>query len=110
MRRDRLPPGQRLVKNWPVLDLGNKPNLDLDKWSLTIDGDITNPIKWTWPEFLEQPQVEITSDIHCVTGWSRYDNRWVGVKASHLIETVEPWPEVKHCIFHSCKVLIHTYN
>ena len=101
MKRVRLPPGQRLVKNWPVLDLGNKPNLGLDKWSLTIDGDIKNPIKWTWRGYLEQPQVEITSDIHCVTGWSRYDNRWVGVKAAHLIETVEPWPEVKHCILQS---------
>ena len=101
MKRNRLPPGQRLVKNWPVLDLGKKPDLDRDEWHLIVDGDIKNPIKWNWLELLEQPQVEINSDIHCVTGWSRYDNRWLGITGAYLIETVEPLPEVKHCIFHS---------
>jgi len=101
MKRNRLPPGQRLVKNWPVLDLGKKPDLDRDEWRLIVDGDIKNPIKWNWSELLEQPQVEINSDIHCVTGWSRYDNRWLGITGAYLIETVEPLPEVKHCIFHS---------
>ena len=101
LKRNRLPPGQRLVKNWPVLDLGTKPNLDLDKWALTIDGDIKKPVKWTWSQFLSQPHEEMISDIHCVTGWSRYDNRWVGIKASHIIKTVKPLSTVKHCIFHS---------
>ena len=101
MKRNRLPPGQRLVKNWPVLDLGTKPKLDLDKWALTIDGDVRKPVKWTWSQFLSQPHEEMISDIHCVTGWSRYDNRWVGIKASHIIETVKPLSKVKHCVFQS---------
>ena len=72
--KDRLPPGQRLVQNWPVLDLGIQPEVSRDKWVFTIDGLVENPIAWTWEDFLAQPQVSVTSDIHCVTGWSRYDN------------------------------------
>ncbi len=99
--RDRLPPGQRIVKDWPVLDLGVTPKLDLEKWRLRIDGAVTNRVIWNWNEFLDQPHLEITSDIHCVTGWSRYDNRWVGIPAHHILSLVQPSPEAKHCIFYS---------
>jgi len=83
------------------LILALNPNWTIDKWALTIDGDIRKPVKWTWSQFLSQPHEEMNSDVHCVTGWSRYDNRWIGIKASHTIETVKPLSTVKHCIFHS---------
>ena len=76
---DRLPPGQRLVEIWPVLDLGVQPEIPKAKWIFTIDGLVENPISWKWDDFLAQPQVNVTSDVHCVTGWSRYDNAWTGV-------------------------------
>ncbi|NKB20869.1 MAG: molybdopterin-dependent oxidoreductase [Alphaproteobacteria bacterium] len=100
-QRDRLPPGQRIVKDWPVLDLGVTPKLDLEKWRLRIDGEVENRAIWNWNDFLDQPQLEITSDIHCVTGWSRYDNRWVGVSAAHILSLANPSPQAKHCIFYS---------
>ncbi len=100
-RRERLPPGQRQVKNWPVLDLGVQPDIPLDKWRLTIDGLVENPVRWTWQDFLGQPELHATSDIHCVTAWSRYDNQWTGISAKHVLRTVQPKPEAKFITFHS---------
>jgi DMSO/TMAO reductase YedYZ molybdopterin-dependent catalytic subunit len=99
--RDRLPPGQRLVKDWPVLDLGVTPRRDLEKWRLRIDGAVETRAIWDWNDFLAQPRTVATSDIHCVTGWSRYDNRWEGVSAAHILSCVRPLPTARHCIFHS---------
>ncbi|WP_343711880.1 sulfite oxidase-like oxidoreductase [Inquilinus sp.] len=99
--RDRLPPGQRLVENWPVLDLGVQPEIPLDKWRLTIDGLVEAPAVWRWDDILAQPEFEDVSDIHCVTSWSRYDNRWRGVSARHLLSVVRPKPEARHVVFHS---------
>ena len=98
---ERLPPGQREVKNWPVLDLGIKPMLPPERWRLTVDGLVANPIAWGWADFQAQPQTASTSDIHCVTAWSRYDNRWEGVSARHLLGLVRPLPEARHIIFHA---------
>lgn len=100
-RADRLPPGQREVKNWPVLDLGIQPEIALDQWELTIDGLVENPTTWGWAQFKSQPPFTDVSDIHCVTAWSRYDNHWEGVSARHILETVKPLPEAKHIVFHS---------
>jgi DMSO/TMAO reductase YedYZ molybdopterin-dependent catalytic subunit len=97
----RLPPGQRIVNDWPVLDLGLKPKIALDKWQLTVDGLVAHPITWSWIEFQSQPQVQSKSDIHCVTAWSRYDNQWEGVSAGHLLAVVRPLPEVRHIVFHA---------
>lgn len=98
---DRLPPGQRLVENWPVLDLGIQPDVPTADWRLTIDGAVENPVAWDWAAFTAQPQVEDVSDIHCVTQWSRYDNRWTGVSTRHLVALVRPRPEAGHVILHS---------
>ena len=97
----RLPPGQREVKNWPVLDLGIQPNLPASRWRLDIAGMVENPISWSWADFNAQPQEEFTSDIHCVTAWSRFDNRWQGVSTRHLLSIVRPKPEVRFVIQHS---------
>jgi len=99
--RDRLPPGQRLVKDWPVLDLGVTPKIDLEKWRLRIDGAVESRVIWSWDDFLAQPQTGTVSDIHCVTGWSRYDNRWKGVSAAHVIACAKPAANATHCIFYS---------
>jgi DMSO/TMAO reductase YedYZ molybdopterin-dependent catalytic subunit len=99
--RDRLPPGQRQVTDWPVLDLGIQPDISLDKWKLGIYGAVENPVVWTWADFLALPQVDMVSDIHCVTQWSRFDNRWQGVSARHILDVVRPKPEARHVLFHS---------
>ena len=97
----RLPPGQREVKNWPVLDLGIQPNLPASRWRLDVTGMVETPVSWSWAEFNAQPQEEFTSDIHCVTAWSRFDNRWQGVSTRHLLSIVKPKPEAKFVIQHS---------
>lgn len=99
--RDRLPPGQRLVRDWPVLDLGVTPKRDLEKWRLRIDGAVANRVIWDWAAYQQQPRIRITTDIHCVTGWSRYDNAWEGVSAARILDLVQPHAEATHCIFYS---------
>src|ERR1700742_4981563 len=93
--RDRLPPGQRLVKDWPVLDLGAEPNVTEQKFRLDVDGAVENRLSLRLDEFMALPMTESLSDIHCVTQWSRYDNHWKGVSARDLLAIVQPRPEVK---------------
>ena len=98
---DRLPPGQHRVEKWPVLDLGIQPEIDKDLWSLTIDGAVENPLMLDWNAFGMLPQKSQTVDIHCVTTWSRYDNRFDGVLSSEILNRVKPTPGAKFVIFHS---------
>jgi DMSO/TMAO reductase YedYZ molybdopterin-dependent catalytic subunit len=99
---NRLPPGQRLVTNWPVLDLGIQPDVTKSEWRLTVDGAVANPVEWDWAALMAQPQFEDVSDIHCVTQWSRFDNRWTGVSAQHLLSVVQPLPHAAHLVLHGC--------
>jgi len=98
-RGRRLPPGQRLTQDWPILDLGTRPNLALADWQLTVGGLIDNPVTWRWRDLARQPRFTQVSDIHCVTAWSRYDNHWEGVSAKHLLAVVRPRAEAKFVIF-----------
>src|SRR6476661_4621797 len=71
-REPRLPPGQVKTDKWPVLHYGSVPRADLGTWELRVDGLVENPQRWTWDEFQKLPRVQVASDIHCVTRWSRY--------------------------------------
>jgi DMSO/TMAO reductase YedYZ molybdopterin-dependent catalytic subunit len=99
--RDRLPPGQRLVTDWPVLDLGTQPVIAPDAFRLDIDGAVARPLRLDWAGLTALPATESVSDIHCVTQWSRYDNRWTGVAAATLIAAVAPKDEAAFVIFHA---------
>lgn len=90
---DRLPPGQHLVKNWPVLDLGQQPVIRPESWRLDVKGGAENPMSFDWAAFLALPQSDRLTDIHCVTTWSRYDNRWQGVATRDLLALVVPRQE-----------------
>lgn len=98
---DRLPPGQRLTKDFPVLDLGIQPEVTLEQWTLTLDGEVEAPAALTWEQLNALPQVEDVSDFHCVTTWSRYDCRWGGVAFTTLFELVRPRPEARFVYFTS---------
>jgi DMSO/TMAO reductase YedYZ molybdopterin-dependent catalytic subunit len=98
---DRLPPGQKLVSNWPVLDLGIQPHVPRETWQLEIGGLVAAPQRWDWDAFMAQPQIEDVSDIHCVTQWSRYDNRWQGVSTRHVLDLVQPTAAVRHVLLES---------
>jgi DMSO/TMAO reductase YedYZ molybdopterin-dependent catalytic subunit len=85
----RLPPGQSLTIKWPVLHAGGVPRLDEAKWDFRIDGMVEEPLRLTWQEFRGLPQVEVTSDFHCVTRWSRLDNRWKGVLFTEVLNRLK---------------------
>lgn len=92
----KLPPGQREVKDWPVLDLGDLPNIDRSSWELEINGMIENPFKLNWSSFQELPIIEDISDFHCVTTWSRFDNHWKGVRLCEIAKLAR----LKNCVSH----------
>ena len=98
---NRLPPGQKEVRNWPVLDLGVQPDVKPDNWRLRVTGLVEAPLHWTLPEFMALPQQDFVSDIHCVTAWSRYDNHWQGVASRTILDLVRPQAEARYVIFHS---------
>jgi DMSO/TMAO reductase YedYZ molybdopterin-dependent catalytic subunit len=89
----KLPVGQHEVTNWPVLDLGEQPDVDTQAWTLEVGGRVENPFTLTWDQFLALPQVEDVSDFHCVTTWSRYDNHWRGVRFRTIAELAVPKDE-----------------
>jgi DMSO/TMAO reductase YedYZ molybdopterin-dependent catalytic subunit len=97
---ERLPPGQRVVRDWPVLDLGRQPAISTDSWELKIGGMVQRPIALDWKGFMALPQTSARTDIHCVTTWSRYDNDWVGVSTAELLESVQPRDEARFVMLH----------
>ena len=96
---DRLPPGQREVRNFPVLDLGIRPEIPLDQWELKIDGLVENPVSLSWAQFMALPQFKDVSDLHCVTTWSQFDMEFAGVAFFTLADLVRPKPEATHVWF-----------
>lgn len=93
---NRLPPGQYIAPDFPVLSAGPTPRTPLDQWSFTIEGLVREPVKWSWEEFLELPSRTFTVDIHCVTKWSKLDTRWTGVSIDTLFEHIDLAPEAKY--------------
>ncbi|EIG57586.1 sulfite oxidase-like oxidoreductase [Bradyrhizobium sp. WSM1253] len=97
----RLPPGQHLTKDWPVLDLGVVPPVSRERWRLDVFGAVENPVFWTFAEFVAQNQAQFTSDIHCVTTWSRYDNEWEGLATRELLAACRPREDARFVVLHS---------
>jgi DMSO/TMAO reductase YedYZ molybdopterin-dependent catalytic subunit len=89
----RVPPGQYVVADFPVLSAGPTPHPALDEWSFTIGGEVDEPRSWTWEELAALPSEEITVDIHCVTKWSKLDTAWTGVSVDRLLAGVETGAE-----------------
>ena len=85
----RLPPGQYLVDDFPVLSAGPTPYTPLEEWTFSIAGDVSELKTWSWDEFRALPSEDIETDIHCVTKWSKLDTSWEGVSVDKLLENVE---------------------
>jgi DMSO/TMAO reductase YedYZ molybdopterin-dependent catalytic subunit len=85
----RIPPGQYLVDDWPVLSAGPTPRISLDKWRFTIEGLVAKPVSWSWDEFTRLPSKTYTVDISCVTKWTKLDMTWLGVSIDTLFEAVQ---------------------
>ena len=95
----RLPPGQHEVKKWPRLDLGIVPRFDPAAWDLRVDGDVDAPFRVTYEEYLRLPTVRTTSDFHCVTGWTTYDNGWEGVTIREIAARARARPSARFVTF-----------
>src|ERR1700744_6811856 len=85
---NRVPPGQYLTTDFPVLSAGPTPRTPLAKWTFSISGG-REPKSWTWQEFRALPAEKLTTDIHCVTRWSKLDTRWEGVSLDVLLAEVD---------------------
>ena len=95
----RLPPGQRQVHNFPVLDLGVQPEISTESWELKIHGHVENPVTLNWKTFSDLPQFRDVSDFHCVTTWSQFDMTWEGVAFFTLSDLVKPKAKASHVFF-----------
>jgi len=85
---NRVPPGQYVTTDYPVLSAGPTPRTPLDQWSFSIDGLVEEPVRWSWQEFLALPRQQFLADIHCVTKWTKLDTHWEGVSVDTLLEHV----------------------
>ena len=99
--RERLPAGQYLTKKWPVLSYEPTPKFDPATYRFKVWGAVAEPFELTWEALQALPRVQLTSDFHCVTTWSRYDNAWEGVHIREILQRAKPLPEAEFVMAHS---------
>ena len=97
----RLPPGQYLTEKWPVLHAGDVPDEDLATWNLRIWGEVEEEVTLTFEQLTALPATEVTTDIHCVTRWSRFDAQFKGVHWRELAKLCSPKPTARFVIAHA---------
>ena len=96
----RVPPGQRLVKSWPVLHYGPIPSFDGTNWDVEVSGLVAKPVTLSYQELRALPTVTVDADMHCVTGWTTLDNTWEGVPFRTIMSMAEPQADAKWVIAH----------
>lgn len=99
--RHRLPPGQSLTAKWPVLHYGGIPRIDLATWRFRVWGAVEAEKEWDWNGQMALPRTERTNDVHCVTRWSKFENRWEGVAIPTVMEGINLLPDATHVLVHS---------
>ncbi len=97
----RVPPGQYVTRDFPVLSAGPTPRTPLEQWSFRIEGLVREPVEWSWDAFRALPAREWTVDISCVTKWTKLDTRWEGVSVDTLLEHVELDPRAAFVVAYS---------
>jgi DMSO/TMAO reductase YedYZ molybdopterin-dependent catalytic subunit len=97
----RIPPGQTLTQKWPVLTYGLTPRADLTRWTFRCFGLVEEEVVWTWEQFRALPRVRITSDVHCVTRWSKLDNEWEGVPIREIMSRIRLKPAAAYVMVHA---------
>jgi DMSO/TMAO reductase YedYZ molybdopterin-dependent catalytic subunit len=94
--RPRIPPNQVVTQKFPLMTAGTPRTASKAEWSLTLDGEVENPVTLDWAAFNALPQREFVTDIHCVTRWSKLDTRWAGVDIAVLFDLVRPDPQATY--------------
>ena len=97
----RVPPGQYLTEKWPVLHYGPVPPFNPKTWDFRVFGNVENEVKLNWEEFQKLEQTTVTADMHCVTTWSKLDQKWEGIPFSKIVELAKPKSDAKFVIAHS---------
>ncbi|MGB1286915.1 MAG: sulfite oxidase-like oxidoreductase [Aggregatilineales bacterium] len=97
---NRLPPGQSLTQKFPVLTYGPIPKFDPATWDLRVFGEVKEEMRWDWEAFQQLPTVTVTTDIHCVTRWSKFDTTWEGVRFRDFVELFGLTDKAKYVIAH----------
>jgi DMSO/TMAO reductase YedYZ molybdopterin-dependent catalytic subunit len=97
---DRLPPGQRRAKGWPVLHYGPVPSFDAPSWDFKVFGAVARPVTLTYDELKALPSVRERRDFHCVTKFTVLDVDWEGVPVARIAELVEPAPSARFVMAH----------
>ena len=97
----RLPPGQYYTEKWPVLHAGEVPDVDLATWTLEVTGEVEEPLSLSYDELRALPSTTVTTDIHCVTRWSRFDAGFTGVHWRELAKLCRPKPTARFAIAHA---------
>jgi DMSO/TMAO reductase YedYZ molybdopterin-dependent catalytic subunit len=102
-REGRLPPGQAVTVKFPVLHYGPVPPFSPETWEFRVWGEVLEPRQWSWQEFNQLPRERLTMDIHCVTGWSKFDSRWEGVSVGRLVKEgiIKIKPEARFVLQHA---------
>ncbi|WP_052586513.1 sulfite oxidase-like oxidoreductase [Bacillus velezensis] len=99
---ERIPPNQNVTTKFPVLHAGNVPYYeDMSKWNLQVYGLVDRPMLLSFKDIKAFPEAEVKNDIHCVTGWSRLDNIWQGIRAKDIAEKAGVHKEVGFVILHA---------
>ncbi|MFE8699235.1 sulfite oxidase-like oxidoreductase [Cytobacillus sp. FJAT-54145] len=96
----RIPAGQVLTERFPILHEGDVPVYDLDKWDLSVFGEIDKEVKLSFEDVMKMPQTTVTRDIHCVTRWSRFDNQFSGVLFRDFLKEIGVTPSSKYVMLH----------
>ena len=97
----RVPPGQTATTKWPVLTYGATPRFNPRTWTFRCVGLVEEDVSWTWEEFQTLPMTSVTCDIHCVTRWSRLDNRFEGVHIREIMKRVSLRPGAAYVLVHA---------
>lgn len=96
----KVPPGQYATEKFPVLTFGNSQAIDTKDWSLEISGLVENKLTLDWNQFTNLEKITVNSPFHCVTQWSRMENKWEGVSFKKLVQLAKPKPEAKYVMIH----------
>ncbi len=103
LRKDRVPPNQRETDDFPVLHSGQIPQIDIAQWTFTISGLVEKEYQLNFQEFMALPRVKVSSDIHCVTGWSKLNNLWEGVSTGIIKDLVKILPQARFLMVHGAQ-------
>lgn len=98
---ERSPPGQIRTQKWPVLHYSHVPIVDTRGWTFRVFGAVEAPFELRWEEFGQLPRQDVLCDIHCVTKWSRFDNRFGGVAVQPLLARARPFPSARYVLVHA---------